>query len=412
MSVSSSVTRGLPSRMNDHREDDDMDELKDSSGNHIMCRDAAKEELTQLIQNNVSHMADSKLKTYVDLAEKKTTGCIKKLSDSIAQDMLLASPEDQDEKRIVMRIGQRIYQELNHCLQEDVIRYIIHHDLIAEVKEFMEMCNLNINCMEEKLNGYLKTVSTLIIVPDPTAYSQKLELMIKKYMRGTVVPRLIAQLKATGTDEETIADLQILPYHQLMERKAIKAIFKQDQINNEIDDEIRIPLLQIQDDEREEFRKCNQEKAYAMNMVDQVKLKLKMQIKISDYCQSSLQIIDDIQEKFSNYLPTIMKYNSNLYDIMNRMVLLPVYKYSTKEIHNPVERRNIVGIYWIAKKEFSKVTFSTLAQAYVEAFTPLVTAEQFERSPMSFIKAINDKYVEWSRDNIYETMTKDIFWCI
>ena len=111
MSVSSSVTRGLPSRTNDRREDDDMDELKDSSGNHIMCRDAAKEELTQLIQNNVSHMADSKLKTYVDLAEKKTTGCIKKLSDSIAQDMLLTASEEQDEKRVLMRIRQKNYQE-------------------------------------------------------------------------------------------------------------------------------------------------------------------------------------------------------------------------------------------------------------------------------------------------------------
>ncbi len=82
-------------------------------------------------------------------------------------------------------------------------------------------------------------------------------------MRATIVPRLIAQLRTLETDEETLGELRLLPHHQLMEKKMIKNIFKQDQINNEIDDEIRIPWLQMQDDEREDFRKATQEKANA-----------------------------------------------------------------------------------------------------------------------------------------------------
>jgi hypothetical protein len=55
----------------DHREDDYLDELKEENTTVVLCRDAANEELSQLVQKEVSHMAESKLKAYVRGGKKE-----------------------------------------------------------------------------------------------------------------------------------------------------------------------------------------------------------------------------------------------------------------------------------------------------------------------------------------------------
>ena len=342
----------------------------------------SKEEIEEQLHLYAGAYNNSNIKVHVDSIPKAIED-VKLLTDSLDKD----TEED---------VGRKLFQNAQDMISSvggnNLFTIIVDNNFNLEDSKrdcISRRANIEIDLQEN-----LKDMEEILISPDKEIYRLKAKIKINH------------EAKRIRAENETSKSSN----YNLRSKDESEVLTEQNRLEEETRKRIEVMAEEVNDEADMEF--VNEHSDY----VEKTKIKNAAVKKIRDakieqereiIFEIILKSYQDAMRKMISKIKEAVKRFPRVQNVLKGTAIMITTK---EEIPNPLEGNSFPGIMQILYDRYHKKTFVGFTNSLIEAMSWTLSENDTNKSPQKGVSEVEQMFALWERRNLWEQMTKDIFW--